>query len=229
MARNGEMIEFAVGSGTAPGYLARPASGTGPGLVVLQEWWGLVDHIKDVVDRFSAEGFVALAPDLYHGDSTTNPDDAGRKMMALDIERAGRDVAAAVAHLQGLDAVSPKKVATMGFCMGGQLALQAAVEHGDTVSCAVDFYGIHPNVQLDFAKLKVPVLAHFGRSDEFVNEEAANGLVEAVRGAGGQIDPHFYETGHAFFNDARPEAYDQASAGVAMTRTLEFLRAQLGA
>ena len=228
MARNGEMIEFAAGSGAAPGYLARPASGSGPGLVVLQEWWGLVDHIKDVVDRFAAEGFVALAPDLYRGDSTTDPDDAGRKMMALDIARAGQDVAAAVGHLRGLDAVAPKKVAVMGFCMGGQLALQAAVEHGDTVACGVDFYGIHPSVTLDFAKLRVPVLAHFGKSDGFVDEPSAKALVASIREAGGEIEPHFYEAGHAFFNDARPDAYDEASSKVAMTRTLDFLRAHLG-
>ena len=227
MARSGEMIEFAAGSGASPGYLARPASGSGPGLVVLQEWWGLVDHIKDVADRFAAEGFVVLAPDLYRGDSTTDPDDAGRKMMALDIGRAGQDVAAAVDHLRGLDAVAPKKVAVMGFCMGGQLALQAAVEHGDTVTCGVDFYGIHPSVQLDFAKLKVPVLAHFGTGDEFVDEASARGLIASIRDAGGSIDPHFYETGHAFFNDARPDASDEASAKLAMTRTLEFLRTQL--
>ncbi|MGH1340979.1 MAG: dienelactone hydrolase family protein [Nannocystales bacterium] len=228
MARNGEMIEFAAGSGSAPGYLARPASGSGPGLVVLQEWWGLVDHIKDVADRFAAQGFVTLAPDLYRGDSTTDPDDAGRRMMALDIGRAGQDVASAVGHLRGLDAVTPKKVGVMGFCMGGQLALQAAVEHGDTVTCAVDFYGIHPSVQLDFAKLKVPVLAHFGKTDEFVDEPSARALVASIASAGGSIDPHFYEAGHAFFNDARSEAYDEASAKAAMTRTLDFLRAQLG-
>ncbi len=227
MARKGEMIEFTVGSGSAPGYLARPETGSGPGLVVLQEWWGLVDHIKDVADRFAAEGFVALAPDLYHGDSTTNPDDAGRKMMALDIARVGNDVAAAVGHLRGLDAVTPKKVAVMGFCMGGQLALQAAVEHGDTVTCGVDFYGVHPSVELDFAKLKVPVLAHFGKQDEFVNEDSAKALVAAIRDAGGDIDPHFYESGHAFFNDARPEAFDGASAKTAMERTVTFLRAHL--
>ncbi len=228
MARNGEMIEFAAGSGAVPGYLARPASGSGPGLVVLQEWWGLVEHIKDVADRFAAEGFVVLAPDLYRGETTTNPDDAGRKMMALDIARAGKDVAAAVDHLRGLDAVAPKKVAVLGFCMGGQLALQAAVEHGDTVTCAVDFYGIHPSVELDFSKLKVPVLAHFGTGDTFVDEPSAHALIASIRSEGGSIDPHFYETGHAFFNDARPEAYDQASAKLAMTRTLDFLRAQLG-
>ena len=228
MARNGKMIEFAAGSGSAQGYLARPASGSGPGLVVLQEYWGLVDHIKDVVDRFAAEGFVTLAPDLFRGESTTDPDDAGRKMMALDIDRAGQDVAAAVDHLRALDAVAPKKVAVMGFCMGGQLALQAAVEHGDTVSCGVDFYGIHPNVELDFSKLRVPVLGHFATNDEFVDESSARALVASIQAAGGTIDSHFYETGHAFFNDARPDAYDEASAKTAMARTLDFLRAQLG-
>ncbi len=116
----------------------------------------------------------------------------------------------------------------MGFCMGGQLALQAAVEHGDTVTCGVDFYGIHPSVELDFSKLSVPVLAHFGKGDEFVDEPSAKALVASIREAGGSIDPHFYETGHAFFNDARPDAYDEASAKTAMSRTLEFLRTQLG-
>ncbi|MEM6290466.1 MAG: dienelactone hydrolase family protein [Myxococcota bacterium] len=227
MSRSGEMIEFRVNGGTAPGYLARPSSGTGPGLVVLQEWWGLVDHIKDVVDRFAADGFVALAPDLYRGDSTTNPDEAGRKMMALDIAQAGQDVAAAVDHLRGLDAVSPKKVGTMGFCMGGQLALQAAVEHGDKVAAAVDFYGIHPNVALDFTKLKVPVLAHFGKTDDFVNQEAAAKLIADIEAAGGRIEPHHYEAGHAFFNDARPEAFHADAAAAAKDRTLAFLRTHL--
>ncbi len=226
MARNGEMIEFAAGSGSAPGYLARPASGSGPGLVVLQEYWGLVDHIKDVADRFAAEGFVTLAPDLFRGESTTDPDDAGRKMMALDIDRAGQDVAAAVDHLRGPPV--RKKVAVMGFCMGGQLALQAAVEHGETIACGVDFYGVHPNVELDFSKLEVPVLAHFGTRDEFVDEPSARALVAAIEAAGGSIDAHFYETGHAFFNDARADAYDEAPAKLAMTRTPDFLRTQLG-
>jgi carboxymethylenebutenolidase len=194
---------------------------------VIQEWWGLVDHIKDVANRFAEAGFVALAPDLYHGDATTSPDEAGRKMMALDIENAGKDLAGAAAHLLSLDAVSPKKVAALGFCMGGQLALLAATDHGDKVSAAVDFYGIHPSVELDFAALKAPVLAHFGKTDGFVSEESARALVSKIEGAGGKIDAHFYEAGHAFFNDARPEAYDEASAKRAWDRTIAFLQEHL--
>jgi carboxymethylenebutenolidase len=223
----GNMIEFEANGRVAPGYLATPPGGSGPGVIVIQEWWGLVDHIKDVANRFAAAGFVALAPDLYHGDATTSPDEAGRKMMALDIAEAGKDLAGAAAYLLALEAVNPKKVAALGFCMGGQLALLAATDHGDKVCAAVDFYGIHPSVELDFARLKVPVLAHFGKSDGFVKEADARALVETIRGAGGSVDAHFYDTGHAFFNDSRPEAYSREDAQLAWDRTLAFLREHL--
>lgn len=227
MANRGNMIEFEANGRTAAGYLARPASGQGPGVLVIQEWWGLVDHVKEVADRFAAEGFVALAPDLYHGESTTNPDEAGRRMMALDIAEAGKDLRGAARHLLALDAVQPKKVAALGFCMGGQLALFSATEHGDEIAAAVDFYGIHPSVVIDPARLKVPVLAHFGNEDEFVPVSDARALVEKLEGAGVSIDAHFYDTGHAFFNDARPEAYSEADAQQAWERTLTFLRTHL--
>jgi carboxymethylenebutenolidase len=227
MAKRGNMIEFKANGESAPGYLATPDEGTGPGIVVIQEWWGLVDHIKSVADRFANEGFVALAPDLYEGDSTTRPDEAGRKMMALDIAEAGKQLHGAAEHLLGLDQVAPKKVAAVGFCMGGQLALLAATNHGDKVSAAVDFYGIHPNVELDFSKLKVPVQGHFGKKDEFVAESAARELMSKIEAADASIDAHFYDAGHAFFNDARPEAHDQASADKAWERTLSFLRQHL--
>ena len=221
------MIEFKANGRSAPGYLAQPAGGSGPGVIVIQEWWGLVDHIKDVADRFAAAGYVALAPDLYHGDSTTSPDEAGRKMMALNIAEAGKDLAGAAEHLLGLDVVTPKKVATLGFCMGGQLALLAATEHGDKIAAAVDFYGIHPSVELDFGKLKAPVLAHFGKSDEFVEEAAAKELVSKIESAGGKVEAHFYDTGHAFFNDTRPEAHSEGDAKTAWDRTLAFLGTHL--
>ncbi len=224
---NGNMIEFRANGRVAPGYLAMPPGGTGPGLVVVQEYWGLVPHIKDVANRFAAEGFVVLAPDLYHGDSTTNPDEAGRKLMALNIEQAGQELEGAADHLLGMSAVSPKKVGVVGFCMGGQLALLAAVEHGDKVHACVDFYGVHPNVKLDFAKLRRPVQAHFAKSDAFVKEDDARALVQQIEQAGGEVEAHFYDAGHAFFNDARPEAYDEAPAKLAWGRTLEFLRSRL--
>jgi carboxymethylenebutenolidase len=224
---SGKMIEFRANAGTASGYLAIPAEKQGPGVIVLQEWWGLVDHIKQVTDRFAAAGFVALAPDLYHGDATTSPDEAGRKMMALDIREAGSNVRGAAEHLLGLDVVQPKKVAALGFCMGGQLALSAAAEHGDVVHAAVNFYGIHPAVELDLGKLHCPVLAHFGIEDGFVPPSEARTLVENIQAAGGSVEAHFYEAGHAFFNDARPEAYSAKDADLAWDRTLTFLRLHL--
>jgi carboxymethylenebutenolidase len=224
---SGNMIEFRANGRVAPGYLAMPPSGKGPGLVVVQEWWGLVPHIKDVANRFAAEGFVVLAPDLYHGESTTSPDEAGRKLMALDIAKAGQDLHGAATHLLALPEVEPKKVGAVGFCMGGQLALFAAAEHGEAFAAAVDFYGIHPNAKVDFGKLQRPVQAHFGKSDEFVKEADARELVRQIEASGGDVDAHFYDAGHAFFNDARPEAYAQAPAEQAWERTLAFLREHL--
>ncbi len=224
----GELIEFSSNGSTTPGYLALPASGSGAALIVLQEWWGLVDHIKDVADRFADEGFVALAPDLYHGESTSSPDDAGRLMMALDIDRAARDVSGAVQYLLGLGAVAPKKVGTVGFCMGGQLALAAACQSSDVAAC-VDFYGVHPNITLDFSGLRAPVLGLFAENDAFVSPEVAGKLEHDLNEAGATTDFHIYPgVDHAFFNDTRPDVHDAAAANDAWRRSVEFFRAHLG-
>ncbi len=224
----GELIEFSSNGSTTPGYVALPASGSGAALIVLQEWWGLVDHIKDVADRFADEGFVALAPDLYHGESTSSPDDAGRLMMALDIDRAARDVSGAVQYLLGLGAVAPKKVGTVGFCMGGQLALAAACQSSEVAAC-VDFYGVHPNITLDFSGLRAPVLGLFAENDAFVSPEVAGKLEHDLNEAGATTDFHIYPgVDHAFFNDTRPDVHDAAAASDAWRRSVEFFRAHLG-
>ncbi len=224
----GELIEFSSNGSTTPGYLSLPESGSGPALIVLQEWWGLVDHIKDVADRFAAEGFVALAPDLYHGESTSSPDDAGRLMMALDIDRATRDVSGAVQYLLGLGAVAPKKVGTVGFCMGGQLALAAACQSPEVAAC-IDFYGVHPNITLDFSGLRAPVLGLFAENDAFVSPEVAGKLEHDLNEAGATTDFHIYPgVDHAFFNDTRPDVHDAAAASDAWRRSVEFFRAHLG-
>jgi carboxymethylenebutenolidase len=222
----GEKVEFRANGGTCAGYLAKPASGKGPGLLVIQEWWGLVPHIQSLADRFAEAGFVALAPDLYHGEKTTSPDEAGRLMMALDIAKSAKDLKGAADYLLGLDAVSPKKVGALGFCMGGQLALFAATEHPEIMAC-VDFYGIHPRVKPDFGKLSGKVLCHWGKTDGFVKTEAAEALVASMRAAGADVESHHYDAGHAFFNDSRPEAFDATAAKLAWDRTLTFLRANL--
>jgi carboxymethylenebutenolidase len=219
---SGQMIEFPSNGGNSRGYLAVPPSGSGPGVIVLQEWWGLVDHIKRVADRFAEAGFVALAPDLYHGESTEHPDDAGRMMMALEIDRTEKDLRGAIDYLLSRPETSSSKVGTVGFCMGGQLSLYAACENASVGAC-VDYYGIHPSVAPDLSKLAAPVLGFFGETDEFVTPAAARELEQALAGAGKQAEIHIYSgTGHAFFNDSRPDAYDAEHAADSWSRMLAF-------
>lgn len=220
----GRMVSFPANGGTTQGYLAAP-KGTGPGVIVLQEWWGLVPHIKTVCDRLAAEGFTALAPDLYHGKTTTSPDEAGRLMMALHINQAAKDLKGAAACLLGHAATGgKKKIGSMGFCMGGQLALYAACENSQIGAC-VDFYGIHPNVKPNLAKLQAPVLGFFGEKDDFVTPDAVNKLEAELNKAGKHADfTTFPNVGHAFFNDARPEAYHPDFAKKAWEKLLAFFR-----
>jgi carboxymethylenebutenolidase len=221
-----KMVEFPANGRTAAGYLSSPAQ-PGPGIIVIQEWWGLVDHIKDLADRFANEGFVALAPDLYHGDMTKSPDQAGKMLMALNIGEAAKDLSGAARYLLGQDLVQPKKIAALGFCMGGQLALYAATEFPQLISAGVDFYGIHPNAKFDPDKLEVPILAHFGKRDTSVPETTARALVDSIESRGKAIEAHFYDADHAFFNDTRPEVHNREAAALAWTRTLDFLRREL--
>jgi carboxymethylenebutenolidase len=223
----GQMVSFAANGRTTQGYLALPPGGRGPGVVVIQEWWGLVDHIKVLADRFAAEGFVALAPDLYHGETTRSPDAAGKMLMALNIAEAGKELRGAAEYLLGRAEVEPKRVGVVGFCMGGQLALFAAAEHPDRITAAVDFYGIHPNAKVDPARVRVPVLAHFGTRDTTVPLDAAKRLVGDLERAGAPIEAHFYEADHAFVNDTRPEVHNPEAAALAWRRTLDFFRRHL--
>ena len=223
----GQLVEFGSNGSRSQGYLARPASGTGPGVIVIQEWWGLVEHIKAVADRYATEGFFALAPDIYGGDKTTDPDEAGRLMMALELDRAIRDIRGAVSYLLELDGVQPAKVATLGFCLGGQLALGAACED-ERIGACVDFYGVHPNLTLDFSRLRAPVLGIFAENDGFVTAEVVQKLENDLRQAGKRHDFHTYPgVEHAFFNDTRADVYDAEAAADAWQRSLSFLREQL--
>ncbi|MGQ0703136.1 MAG: dienelactone hydrolase family protein [Gemmatimonadales bacterium] len=223
----GQLIEFSANGRMACGYLAAPSGTSGPGLVVLQEWWGLVDHIKDVCERFSREGFVALAPDLYEGTATRSPDEAGKLFMALNIAKAGSDIRGAAEALLARSEVAPQKVGVVGFCMGGQLALYAGVEHPDRLAAAVDFYGVHPHVRIDPTRFRIPVQVHFGKRDASVREADARALVKKIQAGGGSIEAHFYDAEHAFFNDTRPTVYDRESAELAWRRTVAFLRKHL--
>jgi len=224
----GEMIEFESNGGTTPGYVSVPEAGRGPGVVVIQEWWGLVPHIKEVCDRFAREGFVALAPDLYHGETTRSPDEAGKLMMALNVGQAEKDLRGAVQYLLNHEAVEGESVGTVGFCMGGVLSLFAASKNAQVGACVV-FYGIHPKVEPDFENLRAPVLGLYAERDGFVPPEAVRQLEETLRQHGKQVETHIYPgTDHAFFNDTRPEVYDPSAAEDAWRRTLAFFRQHLG-
>ena len=224
----GEMVEFTSNGGTCPGYLATPDAGSGPGVLVIQEWWGLVPHIKDVCDRFAGEGFVALAPDLYRGESTTEPDGAGKLMMALNIEQAAKDLSGAVDLLQersGRDAVG-----VVGFCMGGGLALVVATQRPDAVKAAAPFYGVipWPTAQPDWSQLDAKVQGHYAELDGFFTPDMVKDLEGTLQGLGKDVELLVYEDAdHAFFNDARPEVYKPEQSQQAWDRTIALFRAEL--
>ena len=219
----GHMVEFEANGRNGAGYLATPPGGKGAGLILVQEYWGLVDHIKDLAERFAKAGYVTLAPDLYHGKTTKSPDEAGKMLMALNIAEAGKDMKGAAQYLLSNPAVVSKRVGIVGFCMGGQLALHAGMEYPEAIAAVVDFYGIHPAVKIDAKRLRVPVLGHFGKQDKSVSEESVQTLATAISKAGGSFEYHYYDAGHAFFNDTRP-VYSERDAKTSWDRTLDFLK-----
>jgi carboxymethylenebutenolidase len=227
----GEIVEFASNGGTAQGYLATPEESAGPPVVVIQEWWGLVPHIEDVCDRFAAEGFTALAPDLYHGEKATEPDEAGKLMMALNVAAAAKEMSGAVDYLLASDRTQGDRVGVVGFCMGGGLAMVLACERPDAISACVPFYGIipWPSVEPDWSKLEAAVLGHFAGDDSFFTPDKVKDLEQRLRDLGKeavlQVHPG---VDHAFFNDTRPEVYNAEIANHAWAQTLDFLRSRLG-
>lgn len=226
----GEIVEFPNGDSTAQGYLAVPERGVGPGLVVIQEWWGLVDHIKDVCDRFAAEGFVALAPDLYHGETTTEPDEAGKLMMALNLDAAVADMSGAIKYLQESPSTTSDKLGVTGFCMGGGLALVLAAERPAAFSACVPWYGLIPweHAQPDWSKVQAKVRGNFAAEDGFFGPDKARGLEEDMRNAGVDVEITIWPgVDHAFFNDTRPEVHDPEIARQAWDQTISFLHAEL--
>jgi carboxymethylenebutenolidase len=224
----GEMVEFPSNGSTAPGYLATPASGSGPGVLVIQEWWGLVPHIEDLSDRFAGEGFVALAPDLYRGASSNEPDEAGKLMMALNLEQAAKDLSGAVDLL--VERSGKNAIGVVGFCMGGGLALVTGTLRPDAVKAVVAFYGVipWPSAQPDWSKLTAAVQGHIAEKDDFFTPAKAQELENTLKALGKDVEFFVYpDVDHAFFNDTRPEVHDAAASDLAWQRTLEHLRRAL--
>lgn len=212
----------------AHGYLARPPAGQGPGLIVIQEWWGLTTHMADLTNRFAAAGFVALAPDLYGGPTTHDADEAGKLMAALPADRAARDLAGAVDYLLGLDEVTGDAVGVVGFCMGGAFALSLAAHQRDKVAAAVAFYGV--GELPDPSTITAPVQGHYGTEDAFIPLEAAQDLERKLASATGRAPEfHYYPAGHAFLNNENLlGTYDPEQAAVAWDRAVAFLQRHLG-
>jgi carboxymethylenebutenolidase len=221
-------VEFESNGGTAPGYLAVPDSGGGLGVVVLQEWWGLDGHIRSVCDRLAGEGFLALAPDLYRGETTDQPDQAQQMMMALDMEQAEKHMRGAVDYVASHEGFDGEGVGTVGFCLGGGLSVWAASAN-PKVAATVTYYYVMPHGKPDFSKISGPVLGHFGEEDEFVSVDGAKALESQMRDAGVDVHFEFYPgAGHAFFNDTnRLGTYNKRMAELSWQRTTDFFNENL--
>lgn len=219
------MVEFE----GIPGYLCRPQADTSlPSVVVIQEWWGLNDHIKDVAERLAKEGFVTLAPDLYRGVATSEPDEARKLSMELDRERAIADIQGAVNYLRNQPYVEPKKAGVMGFCMGGGLSLWMALQ-GEHIGVAVVFYGGRMLLDDETAQMvDVPILGHFGEKDGSIPLETIRANEQKLHAHGKTAKFNIYpDAPHAFFNDTR-ESYRSTASQQAWAETLVWFRKYLG-
>jgi carboxymethylenebutenolidase len=212
---------------TASGELVLPAGeGRAGAVIVFHEWWGLNDHIRSILDRLAAAGFVALGVDLYDGKTTRDPDEAAKLMGALDwgvaIERAKGAFRFLAEHPR-----SNGKVGVLGFCMGGALSFATASAIPE-LSAAVPFYGIPDASKLDLDALQAPVLAHFASRDGWAKPEGAQAIRDALVAKGKRMQLEVYEADHAFVNDTRPEVYAKDAAELAWSRSIEFLAEHLG-
>jgi len=223
-------VTITSGAGELPAYLAVPDSGRGPGVVVIQEWWGLVPHIRDVVDRLAEAGFVALAPDLFRGVATTEPDEAAKLMMGLSVGEAASDIAASADYLVRTGHVPSDRVGAMGFCMGGGLALLAPTV-SPHIDCTAAFYPAMPWPDYH------PAWAHYSGREALVHQcesdipstgaDIARYAEQIAEHGGIAIVETYPGTHHAFFNDDRPEVYDATAAALAWDRSLTMFRRRL--
>lgn len=221
----GDMIRFKRPDGQdCPGYYADAARANAPGVVVIQEWWGLNPQIKATADRLARAGFRALAPDLFRGKLATDRSEAGHMMSGLNfLDAAEQDVRGAVLHLKQ----SPGKVGVTGFCMGGALTIVCAVKVSE-MDAGACFYGMPPAEVADPKKIAIPMIYHFANKDDWCTPKAVSDLEASLAGSKIAHTIHRYDAEHAFMNEARPEVYDALAAKLAWDRTLEFFKKTLG-
>jgi len=229
----GENVEFPSNGSTAGGYLARAPEGAGPGIIVLQEWWGVDSYIKGVCDDLSNEGFTALVPDLYHGELAkhTEMDKAAELMNSLPPDRSARDMGGAVDFLLKHEAVRGQNVGAVGFCMGGMLSMVLAAQQGDRIGAVVAYYGMPlGDMEPDWSNYTAPTMVHVAGNDDFFPPDACESLGAKLRDMGKDVTVHVYPgTGHAFALDHNAlGTHDADAQREAWVRTLEFLRKHLG-
>ena len=229
----GETVEFASNGGTASGYLVVPESGSGPGVVLVQEWWGLDPSIKEVADRLGAAGFVALTPDLYHGELAqhTEMDRAAQLMSEMPPDRAARDMNGAVDYLAAHPAVQGDRLGVVGFCMGGMLTLILATLRPDKIAAAVPFYGFpQGDMEPDWSQLSATVRGHMAEHDDFFGPDAARALESKLQGLGKDVQFTVHPgTGHAFMGPHNAlGTLDEEVAAEIWPGVVAFLHEQLG-
>ena len=221
-----QMVEFAANGDKAPGYLARPEENA-PGVVVIQEWWGLNAHVKDVADRFAKAGYVALAPDLYRGQVATEPDEARKMAMELTYAQAQKDMQGAVDYLLAQPFVQPKKIGMVGFCMGGRLTGLMSF-NGKNISASVGFYGVTALSDEDAAKVSSALLSIYGENDLGYPLDMVRENDRKLTAAGKTHETIVYPGApHAFFNDTRPHIYQKDAAEDAWAKTLAWFEKYL--
>lgn len=229
----GTMVEFASNGGAAAGYLATPEGGNGPGVIVVQEWWGLDSGIKEMADRLAAAGFVALAPDLYHGELAghTEMDKAGALMQALPADRAARDMSGAVDFLADHESTTGDGIGVMGFCMGGMLTFVLASLRPDRIKAAVPFYGFpQGDGAPDFSQISAAIQGHMAEHDDFFPPDAARALEAHLRDLGKDATLTVYPgSGHAFMAPHNAlGTQDQALYDEIWPKATAFLHQHLG-
>jgi carboxymethylenebutenolidase len=218
-----ELLNLNTSHGATTAFVALPDNDVTSAVVLIQEWWGINDHIRDLAGRYAAEGYLCVAPDLYRGKLAKDADEAGRMMQGLAIEDGLETIQQAIAEIKRVYKV--QKVGINGFCMGGTFSLRAACELSD-LAAAAPFYGDIPEENI-LKKLKVPTLFVAGTRDAWINPAKVKQLKEAAHKYNLPVETVSYDADHAFFNDTRPQVYDPDAAADAWRRVLELFRKHL--
>ena len=222
---NADTMNFNTSRGATTAFVARPETQASAAVILIQEWWGINDHIRDIAGRYAQEGYLSIAPDLYRGRVARDAQEASALMNALAIEDGMETIRKAIEAAE--ETYKIQRFGITGYCMGGTFALRAACEI-PALSAAAPFYGDIPEENV-IAKLKVPTLFIAGNRDGWITPEKVNGLREAARKHNLPVEVVSYDADHAFFNDTRPEVYNAAAAADAWRRVLELFRKHLGA